>query len=164
MTTTETLQEKTVTTVDTPLHIQQAEHLRAQAGDLLRLATLIEDTQEINASYVKPGKPLQVNVWHAPSPGEMAAIARAALAHGAKVDKDASGDIYTLTVSWGALAAQAIAYREAVCERVVTGTETVTRTVPDPTAPLVKVTETVEHVEWVCRPLLADQSGKDTPK
>lgn len=50
--------------------------------------------------------------------------------------------------------------REQVCERVVTGTETVTKTVPDPEAlakvPSVEVTETVEKVEWVCRPLLAD--------
>lgn len=165
MTTTTTCEEKPVTTTEKkPRHVQQAEHLRAQAEGLIRLATLIEDTPEIWASYVKPEKPLEINVWHAPSPEGMAAIARAALAHGAKVEKDASEDIYTLTVSWGALAANAIAAREAVCERVVIGTETVTKTVPDPTAPLVDVTETVEHVEWVCRPLLADQSGKDTPK
>ena len=49
--------------------------------------------------------------------------------------------------------------REAVCERVVTGTETVTRLVPAPDAPMVEVTETVETVEWVCQPLLAERAS-----
>lgn len=49
--------------------------------------------------------------------------------------------------------------REAVCERVVTGTREVTKEIPDPEAlaavPTVTVTETVEDVDWVCVPLLA---------
>lgn len=53
------------------------------------------------------------------------------------------------------------AMREAVCTRVVTGTETVTRGVLDAAAlaavPTTTVTETVETVEWVCAPLLADE-------
>ena len=51
-----------------------------------------------------------------------------------------------------------VAAREAVCERVVTGTETVTKSVPDPSilVPLVEVTEEVETVEWVCSPLLQE--------
>jgi hypothetical protein len=49
------------------------------------------------------------------------------------------------------------AYRDQVCERVVTGTREVTETVPDPTVrvPLVEVTKTVEDVEWVCGSLMA---------
>ncbi|HET6291734.1 MAG TPA: hypothetical protein VFG33_00115, partial [Kribbella sp.] len=49
------------------------------------------------------------------------------------------------------------AYRDQVCERVVTGTREVTKTVPDPSVvvPDVEVTETVEDVEWICGPLLA---------
>lgn len=46
--------------------------------------------------------------------------------------------------------------REKVCRRVVTGIREVTRTVPAPDAPMVQVTETVEDVEWVCEPLLAE--------
>lgn len=50
--------------------------------------------------------------------------------------------------------------REEVCERVVTGIREVTEMVPDPdhvaAAPLVEVTKTIEDVEWVCHPLLAD--------
>lgn len=49
--------------------------------------------------------------------------------------------------------------RNEVCERVVTGTETVVKEVPDPellaAVPTVKVVETVETVEWHCGSLLA---------
>lgn len=55
-----------------------------------------------------------------------------------------------------------IAYgnREQVCTSVVKGVREVTREVPDPDAlaavPTVTVTETVEDVEWICEPLLAE--------
>lgn len=49
--------------------------------------------------------------------------------------------------------------REVVCERVVTGVETVTEVVPDPeyiaAAPRVTVTREVESVEWQCGSLMA---------
>jgi hypothetical protein len=59
---------------------------------------------------------------------------------------------------------QAYASHEAVCERVVVGTETIETEVPDPEAlknvPTIKVTETVEQVEWRCPPsLLAATEG-----
>ena len=51
--------------------------------------------------------------------------------------------------------------RGEVCTRVVTGTKTVTREVPDADAlaavPTSTVTETVETVRWDCHPLLADE-------
>lgn len=50
--------------------------------------------------------------------------------------------------------------RDEVCEKVVTGTREETVEVPDPEAlaavPKVTVTRTVEDVEWVCSPLLAE--------
>lgn len=54
------------------------------------------------------------------------------------------------------------AYRDQVCERVVTGTREVTRTIPDPAAdvPTIEVTETVEDVEWVCGPLMREQADR----
>jgi len=50
---------------------------------------------------------------------------------------------------------------EQVCERVVTGTEVITREVPDPKVrvSMVTVTETVETVEWICSPLLSEVSA-----
>lgn len=56
-----------------------------------------------------------------------------------------------------------ICYRDEVCERVVTGTREVTEEVPDPAAlaavPTVTKTKVVEDVEWVCRPMLADETA-----
>jgi len=142
-----------MTTTETPLHVRQAEGLRA-------LADMIEQNPDLDANYLGS----HLYIWHAKTSDKLAAITRAALRAGATVEKDITGGQYNVVASFGPIRAMALAERVNVCERVVTGTETVTRTIPDPTAPLVEVTETVEHVEWVCRPLLADQSGKDTPK
>lgn len=53
--------------------------------------------------------------------------------------------------------------RAEVCQRIVTGTREVTKDVLDPdalaTVPTVTVTETVEDVEWVCTPLLAESGA-----
>ena len=67
-------------------------------------------------------------------------------------------DVFQLTGSLAGLRFQAVAYRATVCERVVTGVETVVREVPDPAVevPLVSVTEEVETIEWRCSPLLSD--------
>jgi hypothetical protein len=73
--------------------------------------------------------------------------------------KNVRGDVFDLIGDIQGLHVQLIVDRDAVCERVVTGTETVTRQVPDPSVvvPTVEVTEVVEQVEWVCSPLLADR-------
>lgn len=51
--------------------------------------------------------------------------------------------------------------RAAVCERVVTGTRTVTEQVPDPDhdVPMVQVTREVEDFEWRCQPILEEQTA-----
>ena len=70
---------------------------------------------------------------------------------------------FKLTGSIHGLCLMIHAPREAVCERVVTGTHEVTREVPDADAlaavPTSTVTETVETVEWICSPLLASVSA-----
>lgn len=93
---------------------------------------------------------------------ELGRHAQAAARHGAKVTKDIDDQWHNLVMTFaGGLKVEVLAYRAEVCERVVTGVETVTKTVPDPEAlaavPTVKVTEEVEQVEWVCRPLLATE-------
>lgn len=88
----------------------------------------------------------------------IAAFVRAAKAHGASVEKNYSEKYGGVYLRWGPIGLHVYAPREQVCERVVTGTETVTKRVKDPAAlaavPEVEVTETVEKFEWVCRPLL----------
>jgi hypothetical protein len=93
--------------------------------------------------------------------------ARAAAAAGAEVIKDFPPDgspdrHFRLYSNFGRLSVRLHCERSVVCERVVTGTETVTKTVPDPAAlaavPQVEVTEEVEKVEWRCKPLLASDA------
>lgn len=56
--------------------------------------------------------------------------------------------------------------RAQVCERVVTGVETVTEEIPDPeylaAAPKITRTREVETVEWKCVPLLAQADEAET--
>jgi hypothetical protein len=59
---------------------------------------------------------------------------------------------YMLTARLHGLTLEICAYRESVCERVVTGTREVTEQVP---VAFETVTKTVEDVEWVCKPLLS---------
>lgn len=94
----------------------------------------------------------------------IAAFTRAALRSGATVDKSMSDKWGGVVARFGSVGVEVFAEREEVCERVVVGTREVTKEVPDPAAlaamPRVTVTETVEDVEWKCRPLLdagADQ-------
>lgn len=88
--------------------------------------------------------------------------ARAGKQHGAKITKDAdSDDDFKLVVDFfGAVRIRILADREKVCEKVVTGTEVVTKKVKDPAllaeVPEIEVTETVETVKWRCSSLLAD--------
>lgn len=136
---------------ETPLHIQQAEGLRA-------LADFIEKHPEIETSYLD-----DVNVWWFDDAEKLADLARAAMRFGAKVDKRISESQYNLSITFGSLKTSALAQRGDVCERKQVGTETVTKSVPDPAklaeVPIVEVTEEVPVYEWECKPLLA--STKD---
>lgn len=71
--------------------------------------------------------------------------------------KDYSKSLFELKRDFGAVEMHASFWRSTVCEKVVT-TREVTNLVPDPSVevPLVEVTETVEDVEWVCLPVLAE--------
>jgi hypothetical protein len=60
---------------------------------------------------------------------------------------------YELSAPLHGLTLTICTFREEVCERVVTGTREIEEDVP---VAFEKVTKTVEDVEWVCKPLLAD--------
>jgi hypothetical protein len=98
------------------------------------------------------------------------AMAAAARAIGGTWDKnvrdygDAGGSSYfDLTTSIHGLRIIMTAYRDAVCEKVITGTHDVTEVVPDPellaAVPLIKVTRPVDEVQWVCGPVMAAAAG-----
>lgn len=84
-------------------------------------------------------------------------MARAARALPGPLEKDVRTDGYfDLKGSIDGYHYTLIAYRDEVCERVVTGVEKVTRSIPDPKVqvPLIEVTEDVETVEWRCGSVL----------
>lgn len=57
---------------------------------------------------------------------------------------------YYVTKKFGDATFQAYFGSPGVCKKVVKGTKTVTKEIPDPNAPKITVTEEVEDVEWVC--------------
>jgi hypothetical protein len=124
------------------------------ATGLRQLADLIEATPDIRVSYKT------FSLWCVSDRETLAALARAALRHGAKVEKDIDDQWHNLVVKFGPIEAKALAFRSEVCERVLVGTREVTEMVPDPTVavpdvPLVEQTRTEEIYEWECVPLLA---------
>lgn len=72
---------------------------------------------------------------------------------GGKWEKLTYGDDFTFGQQRGPLRLEVVVKREAVCERVVTGTETVT--IPAVAANPER-TEEREVVEWRCEPVLAE--------
>lgn len=100
------------------------------------------------------GGPVEVNVF-ALDADRMAAIVRAV---GGRWEKDGDEDRFELRqqIAPGAVV-RLISDRESVCERVVTGTTTVTE--PDPNAPMVE--REVETYEWRCGSLLAAAGVED---
>jgi hypothetical protein len=123
------------------------------AAALRTLADIVEATPEVHRYH-------DFYAWYGSSRGDLAAVTRAALAHGATVAKDIDDQSYNVDLKIGPLKVSALASRRNVCERVVLGTETVTKTVTDPEyvapeVPTVEVTETVERIEWRCTPLMS---------
>jgi hypothetical protein len=145
-----------------PAH-PHAELAAQQVAGLRELADLIEAHAELAAgmrSSLKRISYFPVEFTQPAVRAELAAFVRATKARGARITKQADDTLHKVTATINdAVGVQVLAYRSEVCERVVIGTETVTKTVPDPEAlaavPTIEVTETVEHVEWRCTPLLA---------
>lgn len=127
---------------------------------LFELALLLEQNPDLPIPFELTDSHLNIHLMSAANPREqMAAIAR--MLPG-PLEKDVWGHgenhYFDLKAKiGGTIDLHVGAYRDQVCERVVTGTREVTKTVPDPAVvvPQVEVTETVEDVEWVCTPLLA---------
>lgn len=133
-----------------------------QAAGLRALADMIEANPDVAHLLLLAVDSMSAYVTTAE---DMAAFTRAAAAAKATVTKDYPKDAdrhMSVTAGFGPVAVRLHTTRDVVCKRVVTGVETVTKTVPDPAllaaVPLVDVTEEVEQVRWECRPLLAAES------
>lgn len=120
---------------------------------LRKVADLLEAEPDLPVPFHgAEGGPLTVYMLHSDRESFVSAVR----ALPGKADKQVTDDTYRVGVRLDGLGLEVVAYRSEVCERVVTGTREVTKTIPDPNAvvPTVEVTETVEDVEWICKPLL----------
>lgn len=134
------------------------------AAGLRNLAQFIETNPELAYGFEPTLAQSGINVhlhYQGDAVADLAEYAQAAARYGAKVTKDISDRMHNLYLDFAGVKAHVLADREEVCERIVTGVETVTKTVPDPeklaAVPLVEVTEEIEQINWVCRPLLASE-------
>lgn len=140
---------------ETPLHIRQAEGLE-------QLAAMIRTNPALAEHFDQAFRYMGHHVF-TDAKDVLGLFARAAAHGGAKVTKEYSSSFAAVYADWGALRYKIQTEREQVCERVVVGTETVTKTVKDPAklaeVPEVEVTEEVPVYEWQCKPLLSSTSG-----
>lgn len=123
------------------------------------LADALEAHPEAPLPINGRSNPITFSAWAFSTDDPRGLMATVARALPCRWDKDANGAYFHLVGKLAGLEVQVIADRDAVCERVVTGTETVTKEVPDPEAlaavPTTTVTEEVEIFEWRCAPILA---------
>lgn len=144
--------------------VNDAEALRrATYTDGLRvLANLLENHPELPLPYEGDGTAMTMMFWGPDAREELAAAARALPIRLTKNDPARSGydeTYFNLDGNLNGLRIQLTAHRTQVCERVVTGTRTVTEEVPDPDAPKVTRIRVEEIAEWRCRPLLTDDAA-----
>lgn len=130
-----------------------------QAAGLRALADMVEQNPEI--TEVLRYLHLATHIFAEDDPkAQLATFAKTTARYAAKVEKNFTTGFASVVANFGGVQVSVQADRDEVCERVVTGTETVTKAVPDPEAlaavPTVEVTETVETYEWICRPLLGE--------
>lgn len=131
----------------------------ALAAGYRHLADLIESEQ----APIPMNTTISLPVGRYGEDDDQAAIAaelRRALGGGRWDKHESTGGAYLyLQGMCGGLPIQLWMDRNAVCERVVVGTEEVTEVIPAVTEedlrPEQTITRTVEHVEWRCSPLLA---------
>jgi hypothetical protein len=135
-----------------------------QIAGIRELADWLESHPEIPIPYALSGESeFAYELIHAAHGSDqqavLAAVARALPGTVGKRVLDTNDRLFSIDGRLpGGINIKVIADRGEVCERVVTGTREVTEEVPDPTAPKLTVTRTVEDVEWVCGSILAGQS------
>lgn len=129
-----------------------------QIQSLRTLADLLDAEPDLPFPYLGT---ITWGVWGEDAKAEVARIAR--LIPGRLSKSQSSDAYYRLTGQIGTLDVGIAAYRDAVCEAVIS-TETVTVVERDPQAveaaiadiPEVEVTKEISVTEWVCSPLLAE--------
>lgn len=136
----------------------------AYIDGLRKLADAMEQHPEIPLPYHGKTVPISLMFFDCYADSDnKAAMAAAARALPCTLAKSGDDKYFQMDGTLDGLRIKLSAFREEVCERVVTDTREVIEQVPDPEAlaaataavPLIPVTRIEETVEWVCTPLLA---------
>ncbi len=141
-----------------------------QATSLANGLRALADFITANSQLAEPLAPYigfhYVAAWGTPDQKTLVAelVKAGARFPGATVDKHYFDNYFNVDIRFGdEVTLHVSGDRDAVCERVVVGTDTVTKRVKDPEllaqVPEIDVTETVDRVEWRCWPLLAETTG-----
>lgn len=144
----------------TGLSASEAERRAAYVKGLRALAGILEGNEAVPLPYHGAGTEIAINGFLGSDDprSDLAAAIRAfpgvAWAKGVRGDEQ-YGYYLDLTGQLHGLSLRLTAYRDDVCERVVTGTEE--REVEEVVQPaeVRKVTKTVDVVEWRCHPIMA---------
>jgi hypothetical protein len=132
---------------------------------LRALADVLEQTDDLPLPFDGHLDPITFHFLGTADPrAELAAATRAIPCDWTKRVFDSRNTAYfDLRGQLHGLKVNLSAFRDDVCERIVTGTHQVTETVKDPEAlaavPEIEVTKTVEDVEWRCGSILAPQGA-----
>lgn len=151
--------------VSTPATNEQDPARTKVIASLYELALLLERHPEMPVPYQLSDTEisrLTIGFYEKDAKERLNAAARAIPGPGTKrVYGPDTMAYFALDKKVGSITISLSAFRDAVCERVVTGTREVTEEVPDPEklaeVPVVTVTRTVEDVVWECGPLLREQ-------
>ena len=96
--------------------------------------------------------------------GETLALAKRIAKGLGTFDRTTSGSLLYLKKSFGTVGLTFVLYQDRICTRTVVKTKDVTELVPNPEAPKVEVTRTVEEVRWDCPSLLAPELPESLPR
>lgn len=137
-------------------------HREDVISGLRQLADLLEHNPDVDLPY-QLGGGSNITFMFLSGGSERERMARLARLIPGKLTKKVMGSgaasYFGLSGKIGGIKVTLMAYRDVVCERVVTGTREITEEVPDPDklaeVPTISVTKTVEDVEWRCAPVLA---------
>lgn len=141
---------------------------RARYIDGLRvLASVLESNEGIPLPYHGSGTDITMHFLFGSDPREaMAAAAKALPCNWTKEVRDGGeyGEYFDLLGAVGGLKVRLTAYRDAICKRVVVGTEM--QDVDEVITPAVtkKVKKPVDIVEWDCGSLFAPRLPESAPK
>lgn len=137
------------------MNVQESQQRSEYTAGLRALADLLDASPDVPLPHSGASDSFPIEWMLANDDDQREMLAVIARFIPGPVRKDARSKFFEINAKAGGVYLRAWANRDEVCVRRVVGTHEETKRVPDPKAPLVEVTETVEDVEWECGSILA---------